>query len=178
VSGTRRVLSALRSALFGTRAPSAPRVVPTIDLPAPAEISPGRFGPDATLEVDPATIRRPGWGYSPSRDGALDPGEIVWTWVPFEERDGRGKDRPVLVVATLSRGAVLAVQMTSSDKTGDADHVPLGTGPWDRERRPSWAAIDRIFQVQPGGVRRDGNVVDAARHGLVEAALRRRYGWN
>jgi hypothetical protein len=122
-------------------------------------------------------VRRPGWGYAPSDNGALDPGEIVWTWVPYEERDGRGKDRPVLVVATLARGAVLAVQLTSADHTGDSDHVPLGVGPWDRNRRPSWAAIDRVFQVRPGGVRREATFVDGARHRLVEAALRRRYGW-
>lgn len=137
----------------------------------------GQSGPDATVELDPAAVRRPGWGYAPENDGALDPGEIVWTWVPYEERDGRGKDRPVLVVATLARGAVLAVQLTSTDHTGDADHVPLGIGPWDRNRRPSWAAIDRIFQVRPGGVRREGTFVDAAHHRSVETALRRRYGW-
>jgi hypothetical protein len=128
--------------------------------------------------VDPEAVRGQGWGYAPARDGALDPGEVVWTWVPYEERDGRGKDRPVLVVATLPHGAALAVQLTSTDKTGDTDHVPLGIGPWDRERRPSWAAIDRVFLVHPGGVRRDGDVVDAARHRLVETALRRRYDWH
>ena len=52
--------------------------------------------------------------YSPSTDGAPDPGEVVWTWVPFEERDGRGKDRPVLVVAAEKGGTYLAVQLTSS----------------------------------------------------------------
>ncbi len=40
--------------------------------------------------------------YAPDLDGAADPGEIVWAWVPFEEGDGRGKDRPLLVVG---RGA-------------------------------------------------------------------------
>jgi hypothetical protein len=142
------------------------------------EASPGQFGPDATIELDPAHVRRPGWGYAPESDGAMDPGEIVWTWVPFEERDGRGKDRPVLVVATLTRDAVLAVQLTSADHTGAPDHVSLGVGPWDRDRRPSWAAIDRIFQVHPDGVRREGTFIDAARYRLVETALRRRYGWS
>ena len=36
--------------------------------------------------------------YSPSLDGDADPGEIVWTWVPFEEDHSQGKDRPVLLV--------------------------------------------------------------------------------
>src|SRR5262245_11049869 len=36
--------------------------------------------------------------YSPRLDGRADPGEIVWTWVPYEEDHRQGKDRPVLVV--------------------------------------------------------------------------------
>ena len=36
--------------------------------------------------------------YRPRDDGAADPGEIVWAWVPYDEGDGRGKDRPVLVI--------------------------------------------------------------------------------
>jgi hypothetical protein len=196
VSGTRRFLTALSSALFGSRPSARPIAVPATrqsesvpvrpaTKPTPGsdratadqEPSPGRTGPDATVEIDPAGVRRPGWGYAPRNDGDLDPGEIVWTWVPYEERDGRGKDRPVLIVATLSLGAVLAVQLTSADHTGDTDHVPLGVGPWDRSRRPSWVAIDRVFQVRPDGVRREGTFVDATRYRLVETALRRRYGW-
>ena len=69
---------------------------------ADAEVSPGRFGPDATTEVDLHRVGPMRMSYSPQTDGAPDPGEIVWTWVPFEENDGRGKDRPVLVVAVES----------------------------------------------------------------------------
>ena len=29
------------------------------------------------------------FSYTPDRDGEPDPGEVVWTWVPYEERDGR-----------------------------------------------------------------------------------------
>jgi len=64
--------------------------------------SPGEFGPNATVQVDPHRIGPVRMSYSPHTDGAPDPGEIVWTWVPFEENDGRGKDRPVLVVAAES----------------------------------------------------------------------------
>jgi hypothetical protein len=172
VSRTRRLLTALRSAILGT----GPATRPTAQ-PSRTDVEAGQSGPDATVELDPSAVRRPGWGYAPMNNGALDPGEVVWTWVPFEERDGRGKDRPVLVVATLARGAVLAVQLTSADHSGDADYVSLGVGPWDRDRRPSWAAIDRVFQVWPNGVRREGTFTDAARHRSVETALRRRYGW-
>jgi hypothetical protein len=164
VFGTRSFLTALRSALRGARASEPPSAQTAA-------------GPDVTVELDPAAVRRPGWGYAPKNDGALDPGEVVWTWVPYQERDGRGKDRPVLVVATLSGGAVLAVQLTSADHTGDVDHVALGVGPWDHQGRSSWAALDRIFRVSAGGVRREGTFVDAARYRAVEDALRRRYGW-
>ncbi|TFB97826.1 type II toxin-antitoxin system PemK/MazF family toxin [Cryobacterium adonitolivorans] len=167
MSRTRGFLTALRSALFTTRTAGAPRT----------ESVPVQSGPDATVELDPSTVRRAGWGYAPKTDGALDPGEVVWTWVPFEERDGRGKDRPVVIVATLPGGNMLAVQLTSTDHSGNDDYLPLGVGPWDPARRPSWAGLARVFQVRQGGVRREGTVVDAARYGLIERALRARYGW-
>ena len=31
--------------------------------------------------------------YAPQLDGDADPGEIVWTWVAYEDDRGRGKDR-------------------------------------------------------------------------------------
>lgn len=141
------------------------------------EPSAGQAGPDATIELDAASVRRPGWGYAPRPNGALDPGEIVWTWVPYEERDGRGKDRPVVIAATLGGGAALAVQLTSKDHTGDPDFVALGVGDWDRDRRASWAALDRVFRVTQDGVRREGTVIDAAGYALIASGLRRRFGW-
>jgi hypothetical protein len=52
---------------------------------------PGESGPDATMEVDPHRIGPVRMSYSPQTDGAPDPGEVVWTWVPFEENDGRAR---------------------------------------------------------------------------------------
>jgi hypothetical protein len=76
---------------------------------ADAEVLPGESGPDAAAEVDPHRIGPVRMSYSPQTDGAPDPGEVVWTWVPFKENDGRGKDRPVLVVAAEPAGTYLAV---------------------------------------------------------------------
>lgn len=59
--------------------------------------------------------------YSPSLDGDADPGEIVWTWVPFEEDHSQGKDRPVLLVGRDGE-YLLALMMTSKDQIGRA-HV-------------------------------------------------------
>ncbi|WP_082600036.1 type II toxin-antitoxin system PemK/MazF family toxin [Agromyces sp. Root81] len=154
----------------------------TADAPEPAStstdtLSPGQAGESATIEVDPGRLRGVELGYSPSRDGEPDPGEVVWTWVPYEENDGRGKDRPVVVVAASGAGDYLAVQLTSKAHDGDRDFVSLGTGAWDGEGRPSWARIDRVFRVRAGGMRREAASLDAERYGRVAAALDARYGW-
>ncbi len=146
-------------------------------LDTPTEPSKGQFGPSATVEVDPRTIGRITMTYTPSTDGNPDPGEVIWTWVPFEERDGRGKDRPVVIVALEPKGSVLAVQLTSKAPTGDRGFVSLGSGPWDAEGRPSWLKIDRVLRVFPDGMRREAAALDRARYDLVKKALQARYGW-
>ena len=35
---------------------------------------------------------------------APEPGEVVWTWVPYEEDPTRGKDRPVPVIGLEADG--------------------------------------------------------------------------
>ena len=142
------------------------------------DLSPGQYGPDATVEVDPHRIGPVRMTYNPSTDGDPDPGEIVWTWVPFEENDGRGKDRPVLVVAAEHAGTVLAVQLTSKDHDGQSDFVAIGAGSWDGEHRPSWVNIDRVIRVSPAGMRREAAALDQQNYERVEAALRQRYRWN
>ena len=143
-----------------------------------AEYSPGRSGPGATVEVDPRQIGPVRMAYSPATDGDPDPGEIVWTWVPFEERDGRGKDRPVLVVAAEKGGrSWLAVQLTSKSHQGQAEFVAIGAGAWDSAGRPSWVNIDRVFRVFDGGMRREACALPSARYEAVEERLRQRYGW-
>ncbi len=142
-----------------------------------AEDSPGRFGPSATVEVDPGRIGPVRMTYRPDRDGDPDPGEIVWTWVPFEEDDGRGKDRPVLVVAVEPGGTRLAVQLTSRPHRGDRDFVAISSGPWDGRHRPSWVNIDRVMRVHADGMRREAAALAEQEYRRVETALRNRYGW-
>ena len=139
--------------------------------------SPGEFGPDATVEVDPHRIGPVRMRYSPQSDGAPDPGEIVWTWVPFEENDGRGKDRPVLIVAAESAGTYLAVQLTSKDHDGEGDFVSVGAGGWDGEHRPSWVSLDRVLQVHEGGMRREAAALPREPFERVADRLQQRYGW-
>ena len=138
---------------------------------------PGRYGPHATVEVDPCTVGAVRTGSAPRHDGDPDPGEIVWTWVPYEERDGRGKDRPVLVVAREDAGTLLAVMLSSKEHDHQRDWVHLGEGPWDREGRDSWVALDRVMRVHEHGMRREACALDRARFNLVVDNLRQRYDW-
>jgi hypothetical protein len=139
---------------------------------------PGRSGPDATTEADAHRVGPVRTEYAPAHDGDPDPGEIVWTWVPFEENDGRGKDRPVLVVAREAHGTLLAVQLSSKRHDRDADWVAIGEGPWDREGRDSWIAIDRVLRLHEKGMRREACALDRGRFNLVVNRLRERYGWS
>ena len=114
--------------------------------------------------------------YSPKPDGRPDPGEIVWTWVPFEEDHTQGKDRPVLVVGRDGRW-LLALQLTSKDhdgypaRGGRRRWVDIGAGDWDRRRRPSEVRVDRVIRVDPKAVRREGAVLARSRFDDVARAV-------
>jgi hypothetical protein len=138
--------------------------------------SPGRFGASATVEVDRRSVGAVDISYNPATDGDADPGEIVWTWVPYEENDGRGKDRPVLVVAREAGGTVLAVQLTSKPHD-DLDDVSIGSGAWDSAGRPSWVRLERVFRLHQAGMRREAVALDAPHFALVARALGSRFGW-
>ncbi|MEU1901644.1 type II toxin-antitoxin system PemK/MazF family toxin [Nocardiopsis dassonvillei] len=117
--------------------------------------------------------------YAPERDGLADAGEIVWTWVPYEEDPGRGKDRPLLVVGR--RGGRLHGLMLSSQRP-DAwerqDWLPVGSGPWDREQRDSYVRVDRLFEFDEDDIRREAAVMDEELFWMVADVLRARYGWS
>lgn len=116
--------------------------------------------------------------YAPERDGLADAGEVVWTWVPFEEDPSRGKDRPLLVVGR--KGTRLHALMLSSrepDHWEEQDWLALGSGPWDREGRDSYIRLDRLFEMEEHDIRREGAIVDEATFLRVAVVLRKRYGW-
>jgi len=95
--------------------------------------------------------------YSPDIDGAADPGEVVWTWVPYEDDPSKGKDRPVVIIGRT--GSELAgVPLTSKNNGHGA--VPVGTGAWDRRGRPSYAKVDQLLVVRERDVRREGSVLE------------------
>jgi len=129
------------------------------------------------VRVDPRRIGRLEVDYSPEKDGAPDSGEVIWTWVPYEENDGRGKDRPVLVIGRRSGDRVYAVRLTSKAHDGDRDYLPIGSGAWDAQGRPSWVDIEQLYSVHVDGMRREAAILDQNRYAQVAAALVRRYGW-
>jgi hypothetical protein len=134
-------------------------------------------GGTATVEVPPPGADALRITYAPDRDGDPDAGEIVWTWVPYDENDGRGKDRPVLVIARQSTDRVYAVRLTSKAHDRDRDYLAIGPGEWDPKGRPSWIDIEQLYSVHADGMRREASALDLDRFARVADALHRRYGW-
>jgi hypothetical protein len=95
--------------------------------------------------------------YSPDMDGDPDPGEVVWTWVPYEDDPSQGKDRPVVIIGRTGDD-LAGVPLTSKDHDRD-DEVPVGTGAWDRSGRPSFAKVDQLLTIDPDAVRREGAIL-------------------
>jgi len=115
--------------------------------------------------------------YSPDLDGKADPGEIVWTWVVYEEDASKGKDRPVLVVGRDDT-TLLGLMLSSQERHGaDRDWVGIGTGSWDYEGRASWVRLDRVLDVPEEGIRREGAILDRETFEVVATRLRTGYSW-
>jgi hypothetical protein len=122
--------------------------------------------------------------YRPHDDDRPDPGEVVWAWVPFEEDDGRGKDRPVLVIGR--RGdELVGLMLSSQDHDRDAADearfgrrwADVGTGAWDPRGRPSEVRLDRLLVLDPATVRREGAALGRRRFERVVAEARQVQGW-
>jgi PemK-like, MazF-like toxin of type II toxin-antitoxin system len=118
--------------------------------------------------------------YSPEADGLPDPGEVVWTWVPYEDDPAQGKDRPVVVLSRTSDGHLLGLQLTSQDHDVDAEQeaswgrhwMDVGTGAWDPEGRPSEVRLDRLLRLPEAEVRREGAALDRSTFEDVVVAAR------
>lgn len=118
--------------------------------------------------------------YTPTPGKTADPGEVVWTWVPFEEDHSQGKDRPVLLVGREASW-LLALQMTSVDHDRDAGQearagrfwVDIGSGAWDNQGRRSEVRVNRVIRVDPGAVRRVSVSVSRETFEVVVAGMRR-----
>ena len=103
--------------------------------------------------------------YEPDMDGDPDPGEVVWSWVPYEDDLSQGKDRPVVVIGTEEVDDIeylVIVPLTTKNNDRD-DELLLGAGPWDSKGRESYAKIDDLWRVLPVNIRREGAILDKPR---------------
>ena len=159
-----------RAARAGTRPRSGSR---TRALPRPS----GHVAlPDFPRRVMPV--------YAPRLDGDADPGEVVWTWVPYEDDPSQGKDRPVLVIGH-DEPYLLGLMLTSKDHTRSAaaearrgrHWMDIGSGDWDAQHRPSEVRLDRVLRIDPGAVRREGAIMPKAVFDAVAASLAEVKGW-
>jgi PemK-like, MazF-like toxin of type II toxin-antitoxin system len=116
--------------------------------------------------------------YAPDLDGRADPGEIVWTWVVYEDDPTRGKDRPVLVVGR-DRSTLLGLMLSSQEHhRSDPNWVGIGSGTWDYEMRQSWVRLDRVLDVPEEGIRREGAILGREVFEVVATRLRIEYSWS
>jgi hypothetical protein len=162
-------LGAGLSALAGAAASAATAGQPQVAIAA---------GRPVTDNSVPTAHRARKLVYAPDLDGRADPGEIVWTWVVYEDDPTRGKDRPVLVVGR-DRRTLLGLMLSSQDHhRDDPDWVGIGTGSWDHEGRSSWVRLDRVLDVPEEGIRREGAILDRDRFEVVAARLRAEYAWS
>ena len=141
----------------------------------PAEITAGR---PVTRDSAPTAHRARRLVYSPDLGGRADPGEIVWTWVTYENDHTRGKDRPVLVVGR-DHHTLLGLMMSSQERHAtDPDWVGIGSGSWDAEGLPSWVRLDRVLDVPEEGIRREGAILERETFEMIAARLRAEYSWS
>lgn len=167
------------------RASSQASLRPSVPKPSSAQSSaPKPSAPTSTGASDGSDY--PGdyrdminFEYSPSLDGDADPGEIVWTWVPFEEDHSQGKDRPVLLVGRDGE-YLLALMMTSKNHNNrehaDSNYLDIGSGPWDSQGRASEVKLNRVIRVRPDAMRREGAVMPEDTFRLIERAWTRHNG--
>ncbi|MEO7370483.1 MAG: type II toxin-antitoxin system PemK/MazF family toxin [Ilumatobacteraceae bacterium] len=109
--------------------------------------------------------------YTPCLDGDPDPGEVVWTWVPYEEDPSQGKDRPVVIIGRRGPNLV-GVALTSKSHVNE-QQVAIGSGPWDQGGRRSYAKVERLLDVDPQQVRREGAVLERHHFDDIVAGVRR-----
>jgi hypothetical protein len=149
-------------------------VIAAVAPQPPAEITTGR---PVSKTSFPTAQRARKLVYAPNLDGRADPGEIVWTWVVYEEDPTQGKDRPVLVVGR-DRSVLLGLVVSSQERhAADRDWVGIGSGDWDYEGRESWVRLDRVLDVPEESIRREGAILEREIFDVVAQRLRADYSW-
>lgn len=125
----------------------------------------------------------PEFSYQPVADNDADPGEVVWTWISYEEDPTQGKDRPVVVLARNGSDVVVA-QLTSKNHDIDREQeahwgrywLAIGAGDWDPQGRVSSVRLDRLLLVSQRDVRREGASLDRTTYNKVVTAIAKHWG--
>ncbi len=113
--------------------------------------------------------------YCPNLDGRADPGEIVWTWVPFDHDPRDGRDQPVLIVGR-ERRMLLGLALSSDPRwSHDPDWIGIGRSSWDD--RPHWVRMDRVHDVPEESIRREGALLERRVYDAVAHRLCSEYRW-
>ena len=193
------ISGAAEEAQSNTSKPSQrqPSSKPTSSTPKPRSSSSSRPNSGSHHHYeDPATSNRPQTSireasiadalahasYTPVMDGDADPGEVIWTWVPYQEDASVGKDRPAVVIGAQGEG-VYILQLTSKDHTRDAAQeaaagrywLDIGAGDWDSKGRPSEVRLDHALWVKATDVRREGAILPKKTWQLIVDALEEHY---
>lgn len=105
--------------------------------------SPGEIDRPVGNTTHPVDIRTVKPAFAPDMgNGHADPGEIIWTFVPYADKPGIGKDRPGVVLGTVGEDLAV-VPLTSKSHSGQ---VPV---------RGSEAKVDVILRVKSKDIRKE-----------------------
>lgn len=174
------------SSASGRSSASAPKPRPTSTpkTPATPKVAASRDVHISGNQVwDVARRGLPEFSYQPVADNDADPGEVVWTWISYEEDPTQGKDRPVVVLARTGSDVVVA-QLTSKNHDIDREQeahwgrywLAIGAGDWDPQGRVSSVRLDRLLLVSQRDVRREGATLDRATYNKVVTAIAKHWG--
>ena len=174
------------SSASGRSSASAPKPRPTSTpkTPATPKVAASRDVHISGNQVwDVARRGLPEFSYQPVADNDADPGEVVWTWISYEEDPTQGKDRPVVVLARNGSDVVVA-QLTSKNHDIDREQeahwgrywLAIGSGEWDPQGRVSSVRLDRLLLVSQRDVRREGATLDRATYNKVVTAIAKHWG--
>lgn len=175
-----------RSSASGRSSASAPKPRPASSpkTPATPKVAASRDVHISGNQVwDVARRGLPEFSYQPVADNDADPGEVVWTWISYEEDPTQGKDRPVVVLARNGSDVVVA-QLTSKNHDIDREQeahwgrywLAIGSGDWDPQGRVSSVRLDRLLLVSQRDVRREGASLDRATYNKVVTAIAKHWG--
>ena len=129
--------------------------------------------------------------YAPNMDGQVDPGEVVWFWVPNHDADPNDETTTTtddttpkfteraLVVSGRTGDPVLGlITSPNPEHADDEKWLDIGSGPWDEQGRRSWLRLDKVIKVAETAIRRQGAVIPLGRFNRIASRLRNEYGWN